>query len=94
MTKTRSETTPKSGTKIWGTALIASAAFFSVVGAVGEGTPGNLRVALAVERSSSASAEEAVWERAATKEKNPWRSASGGAAFLPPRPVEEPPAVR
>ena len=99
MTKTRSETTPKSGTKIGGTALVASAAFFSVVGdvggGVGGGTPGNERVALAVEASASASAaEDAAWEKAATREKTPWRSESGGAAFLPPRPEEEFPSVR
>lgn len=86
MTKTRSETTPKSGTKILGAALVASAAFFGVVGVVGEGTSGNGRVAVAVERS----AEEAAWKKAATKEKTPWRSESGGAAFLPPRPEQAP----
>ena len=86
MTKTRSETTPKSGTKILGAALVASAAFFGVVGVVGGGTSGNGRVAVAVERS----AEEAAWKKAATKEKTPWRSESGGAAFLPPRPEQAP----
>lgn len=79
----------KSGAEKWGAALVASAAFFGVVD---EGTPGNERDALAVE--PSASAEEAAWEKAATKEKTPWRSESGGAAFLPPRPEEEPPLVR
>ena len=79
----------ESGTKRRGAALVATAAFFGFVGVdVGGGMSGNERVALAVERSSSA--EEAAWEKAATKEKTPWRSESGGAAFLPPRPEQAP----
>lgn len=93
MTKTRSETTPKSRTEKFGAALVASAAFFGVVG-VGGGTSGNERGVLAVAAESTKSAEDAAWEKAATKEKTPWRSESGGAAFLPPRPERAPEPVR
>ena len=80
----------ESGTKRRGAAIIvATAAFFCVVGVDG-GTPGNARVALAVER---AAVDEAAWNEAATKEKTPWRSESGGAAFLPPRPEKGPVAL-
>ncbi len=81
----------KLGTKSWGAALVASAAFFGGVDVGEGGTSGNERGALAV---AAESAEEAAWERAATKEKTPWRSESGGAAFLPPRPERAPEPVR
>ena len=88
MTKTRSETTSKSRTEKFGATLVASAAFFGVVGG---GAFGNERVVFAV---AAESAEDAAWEKAATKEKTPWRSESGGAAFLPPRPERSPAPVR
>lgn len=88
MTKTRSETTPKSRTEKFGATLVASAAFFGVVGG---GAFGNERVVFAV---AAESAEDAAWEKAATKEKTPWRSESGGAAFLPPRPERAPAPIR
>lgn len=92
MTKTRSETTPKSRAEKFGAALVASAAFFGVVdGGVGGETSGNERGALAVAAEST---EDAAWEKAATKEKTPWRSESGDAAFLPPRPERAPEPVR
>lgn len=78
----------ESGTKRRGAALVATAAVF---GFIGGGTPGNERVALAVER---AAVDETAWNEAATKEKTPWRSESGGAAFLPPPPEREPAPVR
>ncbi|MBQ8363659.1 MAG: DUF4129 domain-containing protein, partial [Thermoguttaceae bacterium] len=88
MTKTRSETTPKSRTERFGATLVASAAFFGVVGG---GAFGNERVVFAV---AAESAEDAAWEKAATKEKTPWRSESGDAAFLPPRPERAPAPIR
>ena len=77
--------------KFW-TALVASAAFCCVVD--GGTAAGNGRGALAVAAESAKSAEDAAWEKAATKEKTPWRSASGGAAFLPPRPEQAPAPIR
>ena len=90
MTKTRSETTPKSRTERFGTALVAAAAFCCVVDGGTAAGAGGGRGAVAVERS----AEETAWEKAATKEKTPWRSESGGAAFLPPRPERAPAPIR
>ncbi|MBR4835280.1 MAG: DUF4129 domain-containing protein [Thermoguttaceae bacterium] len=72
-----------------GAAFVASAAFCAVVGgALGETSAGagGGRDAVAVETS----ADETSWNKATKKEKTPWRSESGGAAFLPPRPEQAP----